>query len=113
MARGEYSELNAKGDESKELNFTIKLVDETGNAVQTDISSIKKVAPRIKVKYSKMEAMNGRYGDKWEATMETFEFPTSAFPGIANMENVKQIQLLFNRTKNGMLIIDNIGFSKR
>jgi len=45
--------------------------------------------------------------------METFEFPTSAFPGIANMENVKQIQLLFNRTKNGMLIIDNIGFSKR
>ena len=79
----------------------------------TDVSSIKKIAPRVKVKYSKMEAMNGRYGKKWEAAMETFEFSTSAFAGIANIENIKQIQLLFNKTKSGMLIIDNIGFSKQ
>lgn len=113
MARGEYSELKLKGKEPEELNFTIVLNDADGNSATTDISSHKKIAPRIQVKYSKMEEMNGRYGKKWEATMETFEFSLSSFTGFEMLNNITSISIVFDKTENGVVILDNIGLSKK
>lgn len=122
LARGDYNALKIKDNESKkgdekskeavDLDFTIELRDSVGNTASTTISQIKKIAPRINVKYLKIDEMNSRFGNKWEATLETFALPWETFTGIEALSGIAQVKFLFNKTKNGMLIIDQIGIQQ-
>ena len=122
LARGDYNALKIKGDKNKEpsekskeaddLDFTIELMDSSGNTASTTISKIKKIAPRINVKYIKIDQMNSRFGNKWEATLETFALPWTSFSGMENLSGIAQVKFVFNKTKSGMLIIDEIGVQK-
>ena len=113
MARGDYKALKAEGDEEEDLDFTIELIDSSGNSASTTVSPIKKIAPRVQVKYNKIDDMNGRFGNKWEAALETFEFQWNNFHGMEALENIQKIKFVFDQTKNGALIISEIGASHR
>ncbi len=112
MARGNFKDLKTKEEEADDLDFTIELTDASGNTAITTISSLKKIAPRIQVRYTKLDDMNGRFGSTWEATLETFEFPWSVFDGFSNIGAIQKIRLVFDQTKNGVLILDDIGIAK-
>ena len=107
-----YIVYSEKSKEADDLDFTIELMDSSGNTASTTISKIKKIAPRINVKYIKIDQMNSRFGNKWEATLETFALPWTSFSGMENLSGIAQVKFVFNKTKSGMLIIDEIGVQK-
>lgn len=115
MAQGDISMLKTGDEKSEieanELNFQIQLMDSLGNDAVVDISNIKKLTPRLKVQYVKLKGLNQEnYGDVWEPTMETIELPISVFnTNQLQLDHIKSINLNFNRTEKGVLILDEIG----
>ncbi|WP_176723346.1 poly(ethylene terephthalate) hydrolase family protein [Roseivirga misakiensis] len=117
LARGDHSTLKFDADEEnskepEELNFTIRLTDSEGKTSETTISQVKKISPRISVKYMKLDEMNGRFGNKWEATLETFVLPWGTFSYSENLKDIQKIEFVFNKTESGVLIVDEIGFQQ-
>ncbi len=113
LARGNHSELKAETEEEDDLDFTIELIDEFGNTAYTRLGDSKKLAPRVKVKYMKIDDMNGRFGSNSEATLETFHLPLSAFDEIASIDGIQKIRLRFDQTQHGVLIVNEIGVNHR
>ncbi|MFY0591031.1 chlorophyllase/cutinase-like alpha/beta fold protein [Roseivirga sp.] len=115
LARGDHNALGLIEEDAKEpqdLNFTIRLTDSQGNTIKTTISQIKKISPRISVKYMKLDEMNSRFGNKWEATLETFVLPWDTFSGTQALSNIQKIEFLFDKTGSGVLILDEIGIQQ-
>ena len=117
MAQGDIKELkladkesHAPADGPRELNFQVQLTDSLGNDAVVDISDIKKPTPRLEVQYLKLKGPNQEgYGEVWEPTLETFELPLSRFKNPkARLGHIKSININFNGTENGVLILDEI-----
>ena len=117
MAQGDINELkladkesHAPADGPRELNFQVQLTDSLGNDAVVDISDIKKPTPRLEVQYLKLKGPNQEgYGEVWEPTLETFELPLSRFKNPkARLGHIKSININFNGTENGVLILDEI-----
>ena len=121
MAQGDPKELRGTNKSQKKLteemdapfNFQIQLMDSLGNSAAIDIIDMKKLTPRLKIKFTKLEGLSTEnFGDEWEPTLEYFEIPVVRFtPQSKPLENVKQINFNFNRTDRGVLIIDEIGLN--
>ncbi len=117
MAQGDINELktgdkkNEKdSNEPQELNFQIQLIDSLGHDAVVDISDIKKLTPRLKVRYTKIKSLSEEdYGDAWEPALETFELPLSRFKVTdTQLDRLKIIRINFNKTEKGVLILDEI-----
>ncbi len=118
MAQGSLQELELKKDqtdkkdevEQVELNFRVQLVDSLGNESWLEINNIKKMTPQLKVQFVKLPGLNKEnFGDSWEPTLETFELPIRRFEGAGkSLKGIKQVNLIFDRSEKGVLILDEI-----
>lgn len=115
VATGDPGLLKNKKDEMPDLDFRILLADTSGQMASITLSAVKKVAPQLKVRYTKIEQLDkGVFNKSWEITPETFSIPLSAFDQTASFDPdaIEQIQFVFDKTKKGVVVLDEIGFSK-
>ncbi|MDR4515923.1 MAG: hypothetical protein MRK00_00770 [Nitrosomonas sp.] len=111
--KGNYTGENDLNDDSKgELNFTIQLTDARNNRLSISSDAVKKIAPRLKINFMKLKSLNKYWGDSWEPSLESFEYPLTDFDGdIEKFGKLHSIKFIFNKTDHGVLIMDNLGFS--
>lgn len=120
IAPGNQADLKSKNSSTKKqkekempINFTIQLLDNVGQQVEVELNAIKKLTPRLKIQFEKLNLLQKGYGDIWEPTFETVEIPLSGIKNAAVLRNIKSIRFLFDRTKSGVLIMDDIGWQKK
>lgn len=107
---GRASDTELKVSDTTEVDFTINLITSENDTIQTVLSKFKKIAPKLKVRYMKLDKMNGSFGGNWELAPETVQIPIHS---ITNQPfKVSQIEFLFDKTKKGLIALDNIGFRK-
>lgn len=112
LAVGDYKMLKSLGKEQKEqsLDFSLKLTDSIGNSNVMKISEFKSIAPRLKVKYSKVKSLNQRFGKNWEVQLESFHIPLRQIISSIEANAVTEISLIFDQAKYGVIYIDDIGW---
>ena len=81
------------------------------------LSRFAPVQPVLKVKFTKWNYLeNAFYKKPWEPVCQTWELPLSAFADAApgwNPAELRQIRFRFDRTKKGVIVLDEIGFASR
>ncbi len=116
VAQGNSKELESLSKEKlvkdQNLDFQIILKDENGNESKIKISKIKPISKKLKVQFGKERSLSKRYGEDWEAQLESYFIPISAFePDSAfQMHKTKEISFVFDQCLNGLIHIDNIGY---
>ena len=121
LATGDFKELskNKKDKEKRKeprLDFHLQLIDSSGHQIEIQISKVKRIAPRLQVKFTKVKSLDADWvGKDWEVHLESFALPLldfSTLDGNFNFEKTKVIQLVFDICKYGVLVVDDIGISK-
>ena len=103
----------SKKDE--EPNFTIQLETIDGATVSLPFSQFAAIAPRLKVRTSKMGFLESALIEPAEVVLQTYELPLAAFARADarfNPARLKTITLRFDRTRSGEIALDRVGFSK-
>lgn len=93
------------------VDFTIELTDKNEEAAQLPLSFFAPLPPPIHVDVMKIALLDSIEGS--EIVYKTFEFPLHEFVkqnSKFDPTKLKQIRLLFDRTKEGLIVIDKIGF---
>lgn len=116
LALGDPSNLKNENSETKKqeekdvpINFTIQLEDSLGQQVQVELNSIKKLTPRLKVQFEKLNLLQENHGSSWEPTFESFEIPWTKFESSAMpMNTIKHIRFVFDLAPRGVIIVDDI-----
>ncbi len=120
MAAGNPQELGAASEAKEdwndysgdELNFTIHLIDTSGNQLSIASDALKKIAPRLMINYMKLKSLNKNLGDSWELSLESFEYPLADFEGnIDHFGLLHTIKFNFDKADHGVVIVDNLGFA--
>jgi hypothetical protein len=104
-----------KNEEKKDsLDFTIVLKDTNNCTIQLPLSHYSYLQPQLEAKIMKADFMTKEA--KSEIVFQTFFFPINDFkkknPGF-NPGGIKEIGFVFDRTEEGVVLIDNIGFWKK
>jgi hypothetical protein len=104
------SDINGN-KERDSLDFTIVLKDYWGNSVQLPLSQYSYLQPQLEAKIMKADFMTKTA--KSEIVFQTFFFPLADFkeknPAFTP-DNIKEISFVFDKTGEGVIVIDNIGF---
>jgi hypothetical protein len=104
-----------KDEKPKPVDLTIELVSADGRIASIPLSSVRRLVPPLKSRFSKMPTEDWAYGRAWEPILQTVEVPLSLFidqmPDL-DPSTITAISLLFDRTPEGMVLIDDIGFAK-
>jgi len=104
-----------KDEKPEPVDLTIEMVLADGRTASIPLSSVRQLVPPLKSRFSKMPTEEWAFGGAWEPILQTVEIPLSIF--IDEMPDfdpsmVSAISLLFDRTPEGMVIVDDIGFAK-
>jgi hypothetical protein len=107
------SEEGENKDEEKEefIDFTIRLADIKGNTLEFPLSSFAPVQPTLKREFTKLSFMQNQAES--EIILQTFAFPLEKFAGDHpdfDFENINCISFIFDITKEGVVVVNNIGF---
>jgi len=108
IGRNDASDLDLEGDEL--IDLRVVLLTDQDTLTTAALSTFKKPAPLLKVKYMKLKEMNGSFGDEWELNMETVALP---FDIPENKEVwLKKLQFTFDQSTKGIIALDNIGLRR-
>jgi dienelactone hydrolase len=115
---GEMDEQGEEADEEEEeekpIDFTIQLIDSTGQTASFPLSRFSPLQREIEVLITKVDFLTD---DKQsEKVFQTFYFPAEDFRGLNsefNISGLEEIRFVFDQTESGVITIDNIGFMKR
>jgi len=100
------------GDKKRKqpLDFTVELVTLDGKTARLPLSSIGPLYKPFHVEYVKFDKLGFGRGDKdTEAVLQRYAVPLKNFPGLASAQ-VREIRFRFDRSKEGVIVIDNIAF---
>jgi len=106
-----------KGPETTdaELDLAVELVAADGPCARVQLSQFHAVQPALRVRLTKWDYMERTfYKTSIEPVLQTFELPLSAFVAVNNqldLANLKTIRFRFDRTKAGVIILDDVGFA--
>ncbi|MBL4605027.1 MAG: hypothetical protein JKY02_05025 [Flavobacteriaceae bacterium] len=113
---GKEKDSDKKEDKKKKgkdpIDFSISLLDASGQKVYFPLSNFSKLQRRIGVKVWKRDYNEG---EKSESVMQLFSFPIRDMLVINpkfDFSNIVEINFIFNKTNKGVVVIDNIGFMK-
>ncbi len=108
--KNEKRKTNTNKEKDDPINFSIQLEDSLGHKVKIELTSIKKLAPRLKVQFEKLNLLQESYGSIWEPTFETLEIPLSR--DSKSLKNIKHIRFMFDLSPSGIVILDDIGLER-
>ena len=99
--------------EKKPIDFTIQLIDSTGQKVAFPLSRFSLLQREIEVIIMKVGFITD---DKQsEKVFQTFYYPAEDFQELNpdfNISSLEEIRFVFDKTESGVVNIDNIGFMK-
>jgi hypothetical protein len=105
-----------KSDEKKSkqpLDFTVELVGVDGHAARLSLGQIGPLYKPFRVDIMKLNMLGfGRDYKDSEPVLQRYAAPLRAFPGIANAR-IREIRFRFDRSKEGVVLIDNIALEGR
>lgn len=107
---GRAADANLKVEDTVSVDFNINLISSTNDTIQTSLAEYKQLAPKLKVKYMKLEQMNGSFGGNWEIAMESVSIPLTS--SSTEPLSISAIEFVFDKTDQGLIALDNIGFRK-
>ena len=122
VAAGNFKELNqsTKGQKDRdepELDMSIVLTDWSGQRAKIPLSSVKKIAPRLKTRFTKLASLDeDMIGSEWEVQLQTFHLPFSSFHAdnpTFNIQALHEVSLVFDQIPYGVVVVDDIGFSSQ
>ena len=109
--------IGAEKPEQKEpLDLTIELGDSDGNHAGLPLSAVGPVHPALTVRVVKLKWLEKKFVEDFsERILQTYEIPFRKFiesnPSFypSRLENIR---FVFNRSPNGIIILDDVGISK-
>ena len=105
-----------KEDQREPLDLTIELRDSGGNCTALPLSSVGPVHPALKIRLAKWKWLEKKIIEKFsERLLQTYEMPVQRFiDGNLSFEpsRLESIRFLFDRSDNGIIMLDDIGFSR-
>jgi hypothetical protein len=107
LTLGRASDKDLEVADTTDIDFQIQLITDS-DTFATSLLQHKRLAPKLKVRYMKLEGMNNSFGGNWEIATESVSIPLSDFG--ADSTTVKSIRFIFNQTEKGLIALDNIGF---
>ncbi len=121
VAENEETEEKNGNDEDKDeddepkkpLDFSISLKDSTGQLVRFPLSDFAALQREIEPVLWKMDFLTGNTSS--EQVFQLFYFPLSDLRKINpnfNPSSIETIKFIFDRSENGVVVIENIGFMK-
>jgi dienelactone hydrolase len=102
--------------EGKEpLDLTVELVAADGTVARLPLSHFRPVPVPLESHFTKLSDESDLYGKAWEPVLQTFELPLAAFaaakPGFTSAA-LREIRLVFDRSPEGVVILDDLGFAE-
>jgi len=102
-----------KEEPKKPIDFTIQLIDSSGQKVSFPLSKFSPLQREIEVIIMKTGFIkNDKQSEK---VFQTFYFPAKDFQKINpnfNLSNIINVKFIFDKNESGVVAIDNIGFMK-
>ena len=95
------------------IDLTIQLTDSNGQKAALPLSQFSPLQRTIQVSYLKTDFITGE--KESEKVFQTFYFPIQDFIKVnENFDgtSIEKIEFVFNKSKSGVVVIDNIGFMK-
>ena len=110
-----------KKDEDKKraapLDFTVELITADGKTARLPLSAIGPVYKPFHIEYVKFDKLGFGRGDKdTEAVLQRYAVPLKSFPSLTSAPvtpdstRIREIRFRFDRSKEGVVVIDNIAF---
>ena len=108
----EDSTLSAQ-DSTAIPDFTVELVDASGNRASVVLSSVQPLQPRYRAQYLKPAGMNrDRMGPSWEPNLGTYSVPVQQFltqNSSLDAGAIQSVRFVFDQTGRGVITLDEIG----
>jgi len=103
-------------DKDKEnIDLTIQVKDKNGLQAEIALSEVGNLNSAIKVKFTKWSFLEQQYDNEVEINLQSFQIPLEKFivknPKI-NPMNIEYINFIFNKTLEGEVLLDDIGFGR-
>jgi len=108
--------IGAENEEQYEpLDLTIELCDSDGNCAALPLGSVGPVHPALTVRLAKWQWLEKKRIENFsERILQTYEMPIQSFIDVNisfEPSRLKSIRFIFDRSDNGAIILDDIGFS--
>ena len=100
-----------ENEEKEPYDLTILITDANGNSASLPLSHFKHLQRQIETKLMKADFMSDEANS--ELVFQAYFFPLADFQDRNHgleIESIQRIQFIFDRTAEGVVVIDNIGF---
>lgn len=114
-AKKKKEEKKPKNDKKRPapLDFDIELETGDGKVSRLPLSTIGPVYKPFHIEYAKFNWLGfGRDDKDTEAVLQRYAVPLGRFPGLAAPKDLREVRFRFNRSKEGVIVLDNLGFEK-
>jgi dienelactone hydrolase len=102
-------------ENTENIDLTIEVEDKNGLVSEVALSEIGVLNPAIKVKFTKWLFLENAYDNEIEMGLQSYRIPLEDFmeknPKVS-LSNIEYINFIFNKTTEGEVLLDDIGFSK-
>jgi dienelactone hydrolase len=115
-AEREEEEDADEDEEDAPIDLTVELTASNGTVARLAISSQRLLPPVLRSRFTKLPVEDFAYGSTWEPALQIFELPLAAFVDAApdlDPAGLTSIRLVFDRTPEAVIIVDDIGFAER
>jgi dienelactone hydrolase len=109
----EKKEKEGEEEPIEPLDWTIVLMDAQGDSAEVSLSAVYRLMPPFKARFTRLKSMESRYGKSSEPVLQSITIPMNRFrqanPAF-DPNRLVSIGFRFDRSKEGVVILDEIGF---
>lgn len=124
ISLGDESDLKLAKEKDKEesggmevdwtkTDFSIQLIDTSGNIHSALFSDFHALEPRLKIGFMKSKNLSKEIlGSEWEPVLTSKYIALKNFiPSLSNTDEINRVRFRFGQTDTGIIILDNVGFA--
>ena len=96
------------------LQLSVELIASDGKSAKLPLDRFRCVPPITRSRFTKLPDEKSIYGKDYEPTMQTFELPLAVFTELYpdfSPALLKDIRFVFDQGREGVIVLDNIGFT--